>query len=209
MQEIINPIVFNKSKFYLQKNKYLLIPKENIPFTKEEWERLNFFTEEQNLPYSKVNKGDTHEAVSANVFRIKLAGNDSILHEDLMNILGSSKMLNFYRKIANNDQLIIDRCQAHLYKENDFISRHIDRESYSGYLYSILLAISEDFTGGEIILYGENTADKFAIPYQSILFADSNIPHEVLPVKSGVRKTIALFLMEAGTPKAGLKSNDS
>lgn len=195
MQEIINPTVFNKSKFYLE-NKYLLIPKEMIPFTKKEWELLKFFTEEQNLQYFKSNRGDTNESLSMNIFRIKLAGDDRILHEGLMDIIGSSKMLNFYREIAHNDQLIIDRCQAHLYKENDFISRHIDRESYSGYLYSILLAISEDFTGGEIILYRENTTDKFAIPYQSMLFADCNVPHEVLPVKSGVRKTIALFLME-------------
>jgi hypothetical protein len=200
MQKIIDPIALGKSKFYLQKNKYLLIPKEIIPLTKEEWELLKFLTEEQNLQYFKAKTGDTKEALSMNVFRIKLAGDDRVLHEGLMNIIGSSKMLNFYREIANNDQLIIDRCQAHLYKEKDFISRHIDQESYSGYLYSILLAISEDFTGGEILLYKENRVDKFTIPYQSILFADCNLPHEVLPVESGIRKTIALFLMEKRLP---------
>lgn len=141
--------------------------------------------------------GDTHEALSMRVFRVKKPGNNQIFHQELMHIIGSSKMLNFYRKICQNNKLFIDRCQVHLYKKNDYIARHVDQESYQGYLYSLLWAISKEFLGGEMVLYSKRVpVDTFKIPHRSILFANSAIPHEVLPVKLGIRKTAALFLME-------------
>lgn len=182
----------------LRNSGYELIAEQNIPLTYDEWLRLEFLTEEQNLPYSQGNLGDTQEALSMKVFRIKTSRSKEILHLELMTLIGSPKMLDFYRRVCGNNKLIIDRCQAHLYKKDDFIARHIDRDSYEDYEFSILIAISQDFTGGEMILYQVGkieTANKFKLPNRTALIADSGIPHEVLPLQSGIRKTIALFLM--------------
>ena len=181
----------------LEKNGYTLCTEQNIPFTQAEWSRLEVLTDEENLCYSKPQVGDTDESLSMGVFRIKKPGDLKIFHEELMHIIASPKMLNFYRETCQNNKLLIDRCQAHLYKTNDFIARHVDKESYQGYLYSLLFAISQDFSGGEMVLYNnKGTVDTFKLPYRSLLLADSAIPHEVLPVKSGIRKTVAFFLME-------------
>ncbi|HXH54590.1 MAG TPA: 2OG-Fe(II) oxygenase [Gammaproteobacteria bacterium] len=191
----IEPAVYTGQT--LEKNGYTLCTAQDIPFTPTEWARLEFLTDEENLSYSKAQVGDTNESLSMGFFRIKKPGELKILHEELMQIIASPKMLNFYREICQNNKLWIDRCQAHLYKTNDFIARHVDKESYQGYLYSLLFAISQDFLGGEMVLYNnKGTVDTFKLPYRSLLLADSAIPHEVLPVKSGVRKTLAFFLME-------------
>ncbi len=180
----------------LIKNGYELVLEPDIPLTNNEWSRLELLTEQKNLAYTQPEMGDTKEELSLNVFRIKIAGDNKIYHEELMSLVASPKMLDFYRKICGNSKLIIDRCQAHLYKENDFIARHVDRESYQAYLYSLLFSVSHQFTGGEMVVYSNQGTTKFKIPMHAILFGDSAVPHEVLPIKSGIRKTIALFLME-------------
>lgn len=174
------------------------ITEKNCVLSSLEWKRLELLTDQTVLPYTKINVGDTQEDLSLSVFRIKKPQEAEIHHSELMNILGSPKMLAFYRSICNNKHLIIDRCQAHIYETGDFISKHIDRESYQGYLYSLLFSLSEDFSGGEMVLYDikGGSPETCKIPPRTILFADSGVPHEVLPVTSGCRKTIALFLME-------------
>lgn len=181
----------------LEYNGYEVIYEHDIPFSRKEWEQIERLTTENNLSYVKVYNGDTSEALSLNVFRVKKPGLNEIYHDELMEIVGSKKMLDFYRQICKNNKLKIDRCQVHLYKKNDYIARHIDKESYEGYLYSLLFAISDNFSGGEMILYNKKgSADKFVIQNHSLLLFDSDIPHEVLPIKSGIRKTLAMFLME-------------
>jgi hypothetical protein len=181
----------------LNQKGYELVSEQDIPLTAREWLRLEQLTEEMNLNYEKVDVvGDTSEDLSLNVFRVKKPGDSKIYHEEFMSLIGSQKMLSFYQKICKNPRLVIDRCQVHLYKTGDYIARHIDRESYQGYLFSLLFALSKDFSGGEMVLYNNNDSNKFKIPYRGLLFSDSGIPHEVLPIKSGIRKSLAIFLME-------------
>ena len=47
-----------------------------------------------------------------------------------------------------------------------------------------------------MVIYKNETTDSFKIPYHSLLVTDSDIAHEVLPVTSGIRKTIAIFFKE-------------
>ena len=112
---------------YEQKG-YINIPEKAIPLTQQQWSRLELLTEEQNLDYESASMGDTDESVSISVFRIKRSRESTIWHKDLMGLVGSQEMLKLYRKICKNDNLTIDRCQAHLCKTGDFIGRHIDQK---------------------------------------------------------------------------------
>ena len=196
MEDLICTVEEGFQHCSLEREGYEFFDLDKIPFTSSEWSRLTQLMDEKQALFTRVYVGDTTEASSLSVLRVKNPDNANILHQELMNLVGSKKMIDFYRKICKNENLVIDRCQAHIYKEGDFISYHVDRESYSGYLYSLLFYISDDYAGGEMVMYIDGKACKFNIPKGTLLLADSSIPHEVLPVKSGVRKTVAVFLME-------------
>jgi len=74
------------------------------------------------------------------------------------------------------------------HKDNDYLKNGVVRKFVGGFhLYS-------DYTGGEFVLYNDvekiNILNKPGIVY---LF-DSNIEHEVLPIETGIRKSIVFFI---------------
>jgi hypothetical protein len=73
-------------------------------------------------------------------------------------------------------------------KDNDYLKNGVARKFVGGFhLYS-------DYTGGEFVLYDDveviNILNKPGVVY---LF-DSSIEHEVLPIETGVRKSIVFFI---------------
>jgi hypothetical protein len=75
------------------------------------------------------------------------------------------------------------------YEEGGFFNKHKDRKRFEAHKYTALLYIPSNYTGGEITFYDKpqvqyvlNDIDR---PY--LLIFDINMPHESLPVTSGIK----------------------
>lgn len=86
----------------------------------------------------------------------------------------------------------------HMMGPGGFLSRHLDAECHPirpwRRTHSIVLAINS-VTGGELIL--EDVGIIAAVPGRAVIFETPNQWHEVKPVVSGYRKTLALFAWAA------------
>lgn len=85
------------------------------------------------------------------------------------------------------------------YNEGNFFSKHKDSDYLqNGAVRKFVVGFHLycDYTGGEFVLYNDiektNISNKPGVVY---LF-DSDIQHEVLPVETGIRKSIVMFINE-------------
>jgi hypothetical protein len=108
-------------------------------------------------------------------------------------------------KLNNYDSNLYDSYLIH-YTDGDFFSKHKDIDYFTGGISGKFVPnfrkfiggfhLYSDYTGGEFVLYNDiekiNILNKPGIVY---LF-DSSIEHEVLPIKTGIRKSIVFFINE-------------
>ena len=150
------------------------------------------------MDYAKVVGGDTGDAHSVWVGRfvndVEKPESLHSLSEPLLEIVMKEKMHTFFGQLIGAYPLCIRRCQANRLFNGDFIGYHVDRDTTPDYTATAVFQFSDDFEGGEFILYHPEEGEKVVrLPKYSVLLNRGDIPHEVLSVKSGVRLTLACF----------------
>lgn len=90
-----------------------------------------------------------------------------------------------------------------LYPKGGFIFKHCDSEGeLNNRIESAVIFLNEDYTGGELLIYdnkGKPTVAKKKIG--TLYLFNSKLYHEVTPILSGERKTLALFFNDTKITK--------
>ena len=172
-------------------------------FTETQWSYLDALVkqviEHESLEY--IDKGDSrNETTKLAVYRF-MTRKYGI--STLVNILMSNWLLkifeesHFIAKIEASsgiDNLELQRIQLNIMKPGDFVTAHTDSESDPSYRVSIVIRTKSDYTGGELVVYEGEDVKKFHQPTHSLLIMEPSNLHEVLPVISGSRNSICVFM---------------
>jgi len=174
----------------------LVIRPKELPLTSENWNALESILDQ--MDYEKVVGGDTGDAHSVWVGRFV---NDVVKPEHLhrltshvLEILMSETMHRFFAEIAGESPLCVRRCQANRLFKDDFIGYHVDQDTTPDYKATAIFQLSGDYQGGEFVVHHPEQGDcVMQFPRYSVLMNRGDIPHQVKPVKAGVRSTLACF----------------
>lgn len=174
----------------------VVVRRDEIPLSPEQWCSVEAMV--RDIEYARIVGGDTGDAHSVWVGRfVNDVDTPQLLHdtsEQLLNVLFSEPMHQFFGQIIGTRPLCVRRCQANRLFEGDFIGYHVDRDTTPDYLATAVFQLSDAFDGGEFVLYhpdrGHYTVN---LPKYSLLLNRGDIPHEVLPVKYGMRQSLACF----------------
>ncbi len=151
------------------------------------------------LPTEYIKIGDAGEKNSVVVARLMTdIKSPKIVNKKFSkNVLSmlNEKYLNYFRQILGKKKLFIRRAQVNNMKKNSFVGRHLDIDSNPDYLYAVILQVGKKYEGGQYRVFYKNKKFKDFYPkYKSIIISDCKIPHEVLRVKNGSRKSFVFFL---------------
>ncbi len=177
----------------------IVIARDEIPLRDAQWREIDSLITQ--MDFTKVVGGDTGDAHSVWVGRfINDVEKPEFLHplaRTLLDAVMSDEVHKFFGQILGFYPLCVRRCQANRLFQEDFIGYHIDRDTTPDYKATAVFQFSDDFEGGEFVLYhpeeGEHT---IKLSKYSVLLNRGDIPHQVMPVKSGVRVTLACFFSE-------------
>jgi len=126
---------------------------------------------------------------------------ESYVVQDLINRIENSISNQFGFK---NNQIELDRMNYQILQKGESLGWHTDAyggvEGYTNTYYSALLYLTDDYDGGEIVFYNDNSGSKKdSVSYKPtagtlIYFkGDENHPHSVNEVLDGERSNIILF----------------
>jgi len=126
---------------------------------------------------------------------------ESYVVQDLINRIEDSISNQFG---FSNTQIELDRMNYQILQKGESLGWHTDAyggvEGYTDSYYSALLYLTDDYGGGEIVFYNDNSGSKEnSVSYKPtagtlIYFkGDENYPHSVNEVLDGERSNIILF----------------
>lgn len=189
----------------IEKNNYLILDLKKTPLSKHDFFDVKNLISQ--LEYEEVTAGDAGDMHKLKVGRfrrdIEYPKDITPLSTDLMKIIYSDMMIDFYRKITQLENVCIRRSQANIMEHGDYVGVHIDGEGdskYKGthkdYKFAVVLHFELNYTGGDTILYTDNEEVRIRLPEYSMLVITGSLPHKVDIVTSGTRVTLAYFLSD-------------
>jgi len=176
----------------------ILIPPQQVPLSDQQWQTILRLC--QNVKYEKVIGGDTGDAHSVWVGRfindVNLPEHYSDNTPALLDILMSPEMQRWYSQCTGLEQpLCLRRCQVNKMNAGDFIGYHIDRDTTPDYDATFIFHLSQDYLGGEFVVHHPQQGKlSFRTREHQVMLNRGDIPHEVLPIASGTRLSLACFL---------------
>ena len=180
---------------------YVVVTEEDIPFSSQEW--LDIKDIIAKLKYETDAYGDSGEPMELEYFRIKESYKPQIYHERLWELLTSEKIFCLYKGLTGLQDPYLDRCQIHKLKEAGYLGRHYDIAQHPQYQYTFIFFLEDDYDGGELLFYKEETPIPLRPKARSLVVNCSRIAHEISLVKRGTRTTLCCFFSEGKPlPKA-------
>ena len=175
----------------------LIYSGSQVPLNTEEWQGLAGLI--ACADFDHVISGDADEQHSVHVARfvndVDRPRDLSPLTEQVREIVMSPKMLAFYSKFAGTNELCMRRCQANRLEPGDFIGIHKDQDSNPDYLATVVFHFESEYQGGDFVTHHHRYGDASFHPGPlTMLVNNCEVPHEVTPVISGERLTLAVFL---------------
>jgi len=179
-----------------QQHGAIVLQRDELPLANTQWETLESLLAQ--MDYAKVVGGDTGDAHSVWVGRfvndVEKPESLHALTQPLLEIVMNEEMHRFFGQLIGDYPLCIRRCQANRLFQEDFIGYHMDRDTTPDYTATAVFQFSDQFEGGEFILYHPEEGKKLVkLPKYSVLLNRGDIPHQVMPVQTGVRLTLACF----------------
>ena len=186
-----------KLKEELEQTGALKFDASDVPLSETQWQMLETLAKDSE--YKHVIGGDAGEGHSIYVSRYV---NDVIEPTDLQpvanavrEIVMSDEMVSFYQQFIGDKPLCLRRCQANLLKSKDFIGRHIDQHSNADYIASVVFHLDSNYKGGNFVSLPQTESELKIHPKpHSVVVNRGDVWHEVEPVISGERRTLACFL---------------
>jgi len=191
-------------KYDIEQQPTLLFNEEDIPLSDTQWQQLAHLLAKSD--YQHVIGGDAEEGHSVWVSRFY---NDvespealSALSEEVKAIVMSTEMLAFYQQFTGTDKLCLRRCQANRLSQGDYIGLHKDQDSSPDYLATVVFHFSDAYKGGYFQIDDDDavTSRRYRPTAHMALVNNCSIPHQVTPVESGERLTLACFLSTSFAP---------
>lgn len=188
-----------------EQNGTLLFAEQQIPLQAQHWQQLENLLNE--VDYEHVVGGDAGEGHSVWVSRfvndVDRPQDLSPRTEDVRRIVMNPQMRKFYRQFTGTDQLCLRRCQANRLGVGDYIGLHKDQDSNPDYVATIVFHFGSDYCGGAFVTHDPHQGNRSYRPLvHTALVNNCSIRHEVTPVTTGERCTLACFLSKAFGPSA-------
>lgn len=173
----------------------VMIPKEALPFSAEDWKIIEDAFSTQ--IFENVGQGDTYELASVKALRIKKPGDAKIYAPDVWAVLKKNNFPEFLKEELQMPVMCLDRLQLHHYQTGDFLGWHVDKESCDQYVYALLIHINDDYEGGVFCVKDQDgTIHKYKGPTGSLVITKCDLCHQVEPITAGDRKVIAGFIAD-------------
>lgn len=186
----------------------LMFEEDEIPLNKQEWQQLAELLAKSE--YEHIIGGDAKESHSVWVSRyfndVESPKALNALSADVEAIVMSPKMRAFYQQFTGTDKLCLRRCQANLLQKDDYIGVHKDQDSSPDYFATVVFHFSQGYTGGYFQTSGDNSKKKYKPRAHMALVNNCSVPHQVTPVESGERLTLACFLSTSFAPNKKMPS---
>lgn len=174
----------------------VLSPAE-LPFTQAELQKLEEILTYNEKEYHLQGGGDTEEAGLGYVNRVKKENGGVYKYAAVADIFTSDKMITFLKQQTGLKNPIVDRMNSNLYKEGCFVGRHVDSESWGGYVLTCILCLDDQYTGGKFMVYRQDGAEIAFHPKKfHMILTPAEIPHEVKKVESGIRHHLCFFIRD-------------
>ena len=173
-------------------------------FSQNDWVELdsivnNIFTNAVEI-FETPKRGDSrNEYLDLRVARfiVRKNGHSAIVNKPycivILNVLTRANFINLVEQKTKLQNLKILRMQLNSMEKNSFVGVHTDSEHDSAYEVTAVIRITSSYSGGELILYG----DQVQIVNQqnhSIFLMDSRVEHEVTTVIDGYRNSLIVVL---------------
>ncbi|MFD8725749.1 hypothetical protein ACFV2H_49430 [Streptomyces sp. NPDC059629] len=112
----------------------------------------------------------------------------------ILDIVASEQAMAFWADCFGLEKLTVGRAQTNFLHEGDGVGWHNDHESNPEYRISIVLGLSDDYSGGDFLaqLTPEDQR-RYRVNRGDILVAKAEIQHAVSVVESGRRMSLVLF----------------
>lgn len=88
--------------------------------------------------------------------------------------------------------LIKNEAHFHTYGLNSYFSKH--KDSKNRRVYSVGIILNDDFEGGELIIYDNNSEIIIENKTGNAFLFESKLEHEVRPIRNGIRYSLIYFL---------------
>jgi hypothetical protein len=182
----------------LTENGTLIYSSEQAPLSVDEWDSLRKLIE--HADFDHVVGGDANEMHSVHVARfvndVDRPRSLSPLTDDIKQIVMSEKMREFYSGFTGTSELCLRRCQANRLEQGDYIGIHKDQDSNPHYIATVVFHFDTDYEGGDFVTYDNGGESRHHPQPFSLLVNNCEVPHEVTPVCTGKRLTLACFLSQ-------------
>ena len=179
----------------------LLEPNQNI-YSDEDILEMQHLADQ--LPYEWVEVGDAGEpnAVEVGRFMTDVEAPERVnrpLSDQILAIIVQAPQMCAFKALLNVNELHIRRMQVNRIHEAGFVGYHLDTDSNPDYLAAVIFQFGDDFEGGEYVVYDqEKVKNSISPPQFSMIISDCRFPHEVKPVRSGIRTSLVFFLSQNG-----------
>lgn len=113
----------------------------------------------------------------------------------ILEIAASERALAFWADCFGLAEATVRRAQTNFLHEGDEVGWHNDHESNPEYRISIVVGLTDDYTGGEFLAQiTPEDQRRFRVNRGDALVAEPELRHAVSPVESGKRMSLILFL---------------
>ena len=120
---------------------------------------------------------------------------DPELAEEILQVIGSPTALRFFGDTFDLHPATLRRAQTNFLHEGGEVGFHNDHESNPDYRVSVVLGLTDDYTGGEFmaeVVPGE--IRRYRLNRSDILITKPEIRHAVDRVHKGVRMSLVMFM---------------
>jgi hypothetical protein len=123
---------------------------------------------------------------------------DSTLAREILGVVASDSAMAYWREALNQEPLMVQRAQANFLHEGGEVDFHNDHESNPSYSASIVVGLSNDYTGGEFIAeVSPGEIRRFRVERGDVLVSKPELRHAVTRVASGMRLSVVMFMTQS------------
>ncbi|HEY0406609.1 MAG TPA: hypothetical protein VGC89_12835 [Pyrinomonadaceae bacterium] len=119
---------------------------------------------------------------------------NKVAAERIMHILAKPQAMQYWTEMLSLSRAFIRRAQVNVLRVGGYISPHIDAEANPDYVATVIIGLSDAFSGGDYIVHQDSGPRAFRLDSDNMLVNLNHITHEVTPVISGARRTLVFFL---------------
>lgn len=193
---IFDEIMFFTLKIHKFYQYFLTIKNVKLKNKQYNNSKMIFISECEDLYYQQIS-GDTSEIMTdLSNFKPKtvtLNGNEIIDEDERVCLVNNNKFkIDFTstEELPNDIDLSDNEWELLAYQSDGFFNKHKDMKRFPEHRYTAILYLSSVYTGGDMIIHGKYHQTNLIlenIDKPLLLIFDINMPHESLPVTSGIK----------------------